>query len=139
MPEERAYYRIWLDFFQQVSVLMDFRRGNPETALSESPEITEILIKYEIAYGNVVSKMREAADIRQKQDEDAQARRKADRAKARRLKGRSMDFLMPGKEKRLPIPLLIGTRMPLACHREKKSPSKTSSGMTSRMTPFRSE
>nr|WP_217344119.1 hypothetical protein [Noviherbaspirillum sp. L7-7A]MBV0878231.1 hypothetical protein [Noviherbaspirillum sp. L7-7A] len=40
LPEERAYFRIWLDFFQQVSVLMDFRRSNRETAVGESPEIT---------------------------------------------------------------------------------------------------
>jgi hypothetical protein len=102
--EDRAYYRIWLDFFQQVSVLMDFRRSNRETALSESPEMTATLIKCEIAYDNVVKKMREADDLRQKQDEDAQARRKANRAKDRRLKGRSMDFLMPSKEKRAAQP-----------------------------------
>lgn len=104
LPEDSAYYRIWLDFFQQVSVLMDFRRSNRETALSESPEMNEILIKGEIAYANVVKKMREADELRQKQDEDAQARRKADRAKERRLKGRSMDFLMPSKEKRAAQP-----------------------------------
>jgi hypothetical protein len=104
LPEDRAYYRIWLDFFQQVSVLMDFRRSNRETALSESSEMIATLIKCEIAYDNVVKKMREADDLRQKQDEDAQARRKADRAKDRRLKGRSMDFLMPSKEKRAAQP-----------------------------------
>ena len=103
-PEERGYYSLWLDFFQQVGILMDFRRSNRETALSESPEMTSVLTRCEIAYGNVVSKMRDAAELRQKQDGDAQARRKADRAKERRLKGRSMDFLMPGKERRAADP-----------------------------------
>ena len=104
LPEEIAYYSIWLDFFQQVGTLMDFRRSNRETAVSESPEMAEILVKCEVAYGNVVKKTRQATDLRQKQDEDAQARRKADRIKERRLKGRSMDFLMPGKEKRAADP-----------------------------------
>ncbi|MFL6715007.1 MAG: hypothetical protein ACJ8G3_01430 [Burkholderiaceae bacterium] len=104
LPEERAYCRMWLEFFQQVGVLMDFRRSNPETALSESPEMIETLVGCEIAYENVVRKMREADGLRQKQEEEAQARQKSARAKERRLKGRSMDFLMPRKEKRAAQP-----------------------------------
>lgn len=104
LPEDRAYYRVWLDFFQQVGVLMDFRRNHRKTALNESPEMTETLARCEIAYDNVVRKMREADDLRHKQNEDAQAMRKAARSKERRLKGRSMDFLMPSKEKRAAHP-----------------------------------
>jgi hypothetical protein len=108
LPEDRVYCRLWLDFFQQVGVLMDFRRSHRETALNESPDMTETLVRCEIAYDNVVRKMREADDLRQKQDEDAQAMRQAARSKERRLKGRSMDFLMPSKEKRAAQP--PGTR-----------------------------
>lgn len=103
-PKDKLYRGKWLDFFQDVGVLMNFRRDNRETPFSESPQMAETLVSCERAYETLVKTMREADDLLHKQDEEARAAKKSARAKERRLKGRSMDFLLPGKKNRAAQP-----------------------------------
>ena len=107
-PEDKRYCQMWLDFFGKVTELMDFRRDNRETAITDSPDMTQTLANCEIAYDALVKAMRQADELMRRQDEDARAKQKAERAKERGRKGRSMDFLMPSKTKRAAQP--SGTR-----------------------------
>jgi hypothetical protein len=100
-PEDRRCCQMWLDFFGQVAEMMYFKRDNRETALSDSPDIAKALANCEIAYDTLVKAARQGDEVLRQQDEDARARKKPKRTKEeRRRKGRSMDFLTPGKTKR---------------------------------------
>ncbi|WP_194714513.1 hypothetical protein [Noviherbaspirillum soli] len=107
-PEDKRHCQMWLDFFGQVARMMYFKRDNRETALSDSPDMAKALASCEIAYDALVKAVRQADDFLHEQDADARARQKSERAKERRRKGRSMDFLLPGKAKRAAQP--SGTR-----------------------------
>lgn len=98
-PQDKRYCQMWLDFFGQVARMMHFKRDNRDTALSASPDMAEALASCEIAYDTLVRAMRQADEFLRQQEGDPRARHKAERAKERRRKGRSMDFLMPGKSK----------------------------------------
>jgi hypothetical protein len=99
-PGQRLSYGLWRDFFIEVGSLMDFRRSDRETRFADSPAMFKALTRCEDAY-KVLQTIKGYESLRRDRDSDSKGgKEKSARAKQRRLKGRSMDFLFMNKEKK---------------------------------------
>jgi hypothetical protein len=99
-PERRLSYSLWRDFFIEVGSLMDFRRSDRETKFADSPAMFKALTRCEDAY-KVLQTMKGYESLRPDRASPSKAgKEKSTRAKQRRLRGRSMDFLFMNKEKK---------------------------------------